>query len=572
MGEIKMKKIITCKLISLLLAISALAALIVGCAPAQTTDADGTTAPAPAERDDVIVLFTNDVHCAVDDNIGYSGLAAYKKYCESLTPHVTLVDCGDAVQGGLVGAVSAGEYVVDIMNQVGYDLAVLGNHEFDYGMTQLQNLIKKSDATYLCANVNYTGKGENKLSDVKPYEIMTYGDVDVAFIGVSTPYTLTAAAPVYFQEDGEFVYDFGKSEAEFYACVQKYVDECEEKGAEYVILMTHLGNTDAYSPYSSDGLIAHTDGVDAVLDAHAHNALPCEVKKNKNGENVLLSSTGTQLSSIGQLTISAAGNVSVGLITDYAEADTATTAFIDSVKASYEERLSTVIATSKVNLTGYDENGIRLVRNRETNVGNFCADAYRAVAGADIAFVNGGGVRADIKAGNVTYADTIAVHPFGNTLCMVEATGQEILDALEISMYAVQKEYQKDGEAYGENGSFQHCSGIRFTVDTSIPSTVTFDESFMVSSLGENRRVCNVEVQKPDGSYAPIDPAATYKVASHSYMLADSGCSHNIFGDNVFLIDRSMADYEILLNYVKDFLGGVIDERYATTEGRITIK
>ncbi len=573
-----MKSSITRKILAWLLAAVTLSAIITGCTPAQDSGTDNTTTPAdttlatPPEKDDIIVLFTNDVHCAVDNNIGYSGLASYKKYCESLTPHVALVDCGDAVQGGLVGAVSSGEYIVDIMNQVGYDLAVLGNHEFDYGMTQLQNLIKKADATYLCSNITYSGKGENKLSDVKPYEIMTYGNVDVAFIGVSTPYTITASTPVYFQEDGEFVYDFGKNEEDFYTRVQKYVDECEQKGAEYVILMTHLGNTDAYSPYSSDGLIAHTDGVDAALDAHAHNTIPCEVKKNKNGENVLLSSTGTQLSNIGQLTISSSGNVSVGLISDYDETDSATSTFIDSIKASYEERLSAVVATSKVNLTGYDENGIRLVRNRETNVGNFCADAYRAVAGADIAFVNGGGVRADIKAGNVTYADMIAVHPFGNTLCMVEATGQEILDALEISMYAVEKEYQQNGEAYGENGSFQHCSGIRFTVDTSIASTVTFDENFMVSSLGENRRVCNVEVLGADGNYSPIDPNGTYKVASHNYMLADSGCSHNIFADNVFLIDRSMADYEILLNYVKDFLGGVIGEEYASTEGRITIK
>ncbi|MBR6740032.1 MAG: bifunctional metallophosphatase/5'-nucleotidase [Clostridia bacterium] len=523
--------------------------------------------------EDIIILFTNDVHCGVDENIGYAGLAAYKEYCLGLTPYVTLVDCGDAIQGDLIGAVSDGEYIVDIMNEVGYDIAILGNHEFDFGMEQLKMLISRSNATYLAANVTYHGSGENVLADTKPYKIISYGDTDVAFIGLSTPYTITSSTPTYFMEDGEFVYSFANGDgSELYTLVQGYIDDCRAKGADYVILLTHLGDTEAYSPYSSVDLIRNTVGVDALLDAHEHSVIPCEIHKNKAGQKVLLASTGTKLNNIGRLTITPSGNITVGLVSDLPDRDADTVAFIEGIKASYEEELNTVIAQSSLLLTGYTSDGVRLVRSRETNIGNLCADAYRAVAGADIGLVNGGGVRADIAAGGVTYADMIAVHPFGNTLCMVEATGREIVDALEVSVCEVQSEYAADGAAVGENGSFLQVSGIRFTIDTSVESSVVFDENFMLASIGENRRVKDVEVLGDDGEYHPIELERTYTVASHNYLLADSGCGHSIFSDNVFLIDRAMSDYEVLITYVADILGGNIGEEYAAAQGRITVK
>ena len=100
-----------------------------------------------------MILYTNDVHCAVDAEIGYAGLAAYKDWIEEKTRYTALVDLGDALQGDAIGTVSQGEYLVDIMNQAGYDFAVLGNHEFDYGMEQLSALLKKSKAQYLGCNI-----------------------------------------------------------------------------------------------------------------------------------------------------------------------------------------------------------------------------------------------------------------------------------------------------------------------------------------------------------------------------------------------------------------------------------
>lgn len=548
------------KLMCLVLSITTVLSLFIGCKS--------------NKNNDIIILYTSDVHCGIDENIGYAGLKAYKNYCQGITEYTTLVDCGDAVQGDLIGTVSDGEYIIDIMNKVGYDLAILGNHEFDYGIDQLNTLIAKSNAEYIGCNITYTGTATNKLSDVKPYKIIEYGDVSVGFVGVSTPQTIAASTPTHFQENGEYVYGFtAESQEAFYGCIQSSVDECISKGADHVILLTHLGDTEPYAPFSSVNVIENTTGIDAVLDGHEHSVIPCRIEKNKNGENVMLSSTGTKLNNIGRLTISASsGEITTGLISSYDEKDAETQTFISGIKSSYEEELNTIVGTCEVELSLSDENGIRMIRSREMPIGNFCADAYRAIASADIGLVNGGGIRADIKKGDVTYSDVISVHPFGNSLCMIEASGQEILDALEIAAVEAQKEYSKDGSAYGENGSFLHVSGLKYTIDTSIESTVEFDSVGMVTTLGDARRVKNVEVVTDDGSYEPLDPNKTYTVASHNYLLKQSGGGHDFFNDNKILIDESIADYEVLINYLTDFLDGKIDSVYSATEGRITVE
>lgn len=123
------------------------------------------------ENEDIVILFTNDVHGVSSEGIGYAGLAAYKEWLEEETPYVTLVDCGDALQGDALGAVSRGAYLVEIMNAVGYDFAVLGNHEFDYGMEQLASLLGEADAQYLGCNIRYTGEGESAV--LAPYALVS---------------------------------------------------------------------------------------------------------------------------------------------------------------------------------------------------------------------------------------------------------------------------------------------------------------------------------------------------------------------------------------------------------------
>lgn len=526
------------------------------------------------EAKDIIILYTNDVHCAVDNEIGYAGLAAYKTWCGEKTPYVTLVDCGDALQGDVIGTISQGEYPVEIMNRVGYDFAVLGNHEFDYGMERLSELLKQSKTKYLGCNIRYTGSDKTSLSQLAAYEVAAYGDVKVGFIGVSTPESISKSVPSFFcDETGNYVYDFyGESGEELYQCVQENVDACLEDGADYVVVLAHLGTDEASSPFTSTDLIANTNGIDVLLDGHSHSVISCDVVKNVDGGNVLLSSTGTGLANIGCLTITADGNMQTGLIGDYPEKDSEVLSYIDSMEEEYESQLEKSIAVSNVPLTISSDSGVRLVRNRETNLGDFCADAYRTVADADIALVNGGGIRADLEAGDITYGDILSVHPYGNTLCVAEATGQEILDALEMASRLTLSE-ESDGEnAVGENGGFLQVSGLKYTIDTSVESTVEVDEQGGFLSCGKKRRVKDVKVLQENGSYINLDTDKIYTVASHNYLIKDGGDGLNMFMDNKLIVDGGMVDYQILMTYLTDYLDAAVGNEYAGTQGRITVK
>lgn len=519
--------------------------------------------------DDIVILFTNDVHCGIEENIGYSGLVAYKEMMEEQTEYVTLVDCGDAIQGDFIGLTSEGEYIVDIMNQAGYDFAILGNHEFDYGAEQLGDLIEKSEAQYLGCNIAYTGSGESAVENVKPYEIAQYGDTSVAYIGVTTPYTISSFTPANFMEDGRYVYDFAIDEngETLYNCVQTYVNECRNAGADYVVLLTHLGDGEEYTPFSVEELVNATEGVDAVLDGHAHSVIPCMVEENINGEEVLIASTGTKLANIGQLIITEDGTLTTGIISAYTQKNAQMESFIDEIQVTYEADLEKVVGTSDVKLSTTGEDGVYLVRSRETNIGDFIADAYRTVLGADIGLINGGGIRADLEAGDVTYGDLFTVHPFGNEICMVEATGQEILDCLEMVYRLVEADPNQ-----GQDGGFQQVSGLKFTIDTSVVPSVTVDENQMFVSVDGERRVKDVQILNNEGEYEPLDVEATYTLATHDYMIKEGGSGVNLFMDNELIVDGGIADYQVLIDYITEHLGGKIDNRYAQAEGRITVK
>ena len=513
---------------------------------------------------DVVVLYTNDVHCGIDENIGYAGLAAYKKAFAKAGYDVLLVDNGDAIQGGPVGTLSKGEYIIDIMNEVGYDVATIGNHEFDYGMDQFMALREKAKFPYVSAN--FTDLEGKPILD--PFVIKEAGGRKIAFVGASTPETFTKSTPTYFQnEKGEYIYDFceGEDGKRLYAAVQKAVDDAREAGAEYVVVLAHLGIDGSSVPYTSSDLIVNTNGIDAVLDGHSHSTIEHEVVKNKDGEEVLLTSTGTKLAAVGALTIAADGTLSTRLHTESIFQDDETTAFVEGIKAQYGETLAKVVASSQVDLivndlTAVDSEGkpIRIIRSQETNLGDLCADAYRLVSGADIGVVNGGGIRAAIPAGDITFEQIISVHPFGNAMCVVEATGQQILDALEKSV----------SKLPDENGGFLHVSGLTFTVDMSVPSTVVVDDKGNFVEVSGERRVKDVKVGGED-----IDPAKTYTLASHNYMLKSGGDGFNMFINDKLLQDEVMLDNQVLITYITENLGGVIGEEYAEPygQGRITI-
>ena len=527
-----------------------------------------TTISAPEK---IIILHTNDVHCQIDQkknkdgivtNIGYAGVLAYKKEMENLhgINNVTLVDAGDAIQGGPIGTLSKGEYIVDIMNYVGYDVACPGNHEFDYGMENFLKLsTETSKANYICCN--FRDLEENPI--LAPYTLIKYGDLTIAYLGINTPESFTKSSPIYFQdENGNYIYDFAQGEKgqTLYKTVQKYVDEAIKEGANYVVAIGHLGDEGASEYWSSKSLIKNTYGIDIFIDGHSHEVYS-EILKNKKGKNVLLAQTGTKLQNLGKITINTKNKkITSEFISNYKAQDEDAVNYIEGIKNKFSDILQEVVAKSSVTLTTLDPTTHkRAIRNSETNLGDFCADAYRAMVGADIAFANGGGIRADIEEGDITYEEIINVHPFGNEICMIETTGQDILDALEIGAC----EYPI------ENGGFLQVSGLSYTIDPSIPSSVVFNERGQFVKVDGKYRVTEVMVGNE-----PLVLNKTYTLASHNYMIKNGGDGYTMFMDDKMIKDSVVIDNGALINYITENLNGVIGDEYKNPKGngRIIIK
>lgn len=523
--------------------------------------ATGSSASA-ADSKDIVILYTNDVHCAVDDNIGYAGLAAYRTTMQNKGNYVSLVDAGDALQGGVLGTLSKGENLVNIMNKVGYDVIVPGNHEFDYGMSRFLELAKLQNRSYTCCNF-IDLKTNKPVFD--PYQMMTYGTVKVAYVGIDTPETFSKSTPAYFQDSsGQYCYSFceGNNGAPLYQAVQKAVNSARAAGANYVIAVGHCGIDAQSAPWRSTDIIANVSGLDAFIDGHSHSVIASQNVTDQSGKTVVLTSSGTKLAAIGQVVIKADGSVTSDLVTKDTGKDNAISAYVSEIKAQNEALLKTVVAKSSVSLTIENPDGTRAVRSKETNIGDLVADAYRTVGRADIGWVNGGGVRDSIAAGDITYSQIIAVNPYGNELCVCEATGQEIIDALEMASRSCPN----------ENGGFLQVSGLKYTVDTTYPSTVVVDDKKMFVKVGGNRRVKDVQVlSKTNGTYEPIVLTKTYTLASHNYMLKSGGDGINLFMDNRYTPEESMLDYQALISYITDNLKGVVPTSYGIPQNRITI-
>ena len=541
----------------LLISIGLVSSPLFSCAPNQIVDKD------------ISIIYTTDVHCGLDLNLGYSALSHYKKTLKK-TNYVSLVDAGDYLQGEFVGLISKGEYIIDVMNKVGYDVVTLGNHEFDYGIDVLSSRLKELKSDITSCNFSYIGKKENKLKMIKPYSIKKYGNRKIGYVGVTTPTTLVEADPRLFLEDGELAYSFSFGTVEeFYNTVQSNIDECKSKGADYIILLSHLGSLKNYEPYSSIDVISHTSGVTAVLDGHAHVDLPWTTYKNKDNIDTLLVDTGYKLNDFASLTISKDGSISHEFINSYEDRDPVIDNYIKSIEDRTKETGDKVVASSDTDLSITNEDGIRLVRNGELPIGNFVSDAYREIAETDIGFINGGGIRDSLLKGDVTLKDALNVHPFGNTLMKKKVTGASLIDYLELGAMDVAKERIKDGKPYGENGSFVHVSGLKYTIDTSIETTVELDENGNFVEVKGDRRVKDIQVLEND-TYVPINPNKEYTVASNDFVLNGGGGGANMFIQFDVDPDSNMPDYQALIDYLVK-LKGQLKDKYSSIEGRITV-
>ena len=522
-------------------------------------------------KDDIYIFYTSDVHCGIDENLTMSSLKALINDTKAEHPYVSLVDLGDYIQGGEYGALSKGEIIIKVMNKMGYDFVTFGNHEFDYGMEQLSKLISMMEFQPILANVRYTGNKENVFKDVPEYVIKDYDGTKVAFIGVDTPTCITSATPAFFKEDGEFVYDFysGDDGLELAEKVQSVVDEVRKKGADYVVAMTHLGASDSNVPYDSISFIHNTNGIDVVLDGHAHLLIVEDKYPNKDGEDVILSSVGTKLQAAGELIIGKDGSLTTMHVDSYDKKDGEIDQVVEEAQSELDVILDQEIFTIDHTIWMSDEEGVRMSRNRETPAGNFVADAYGKIMDAQIGLANGGGVRAAIPEGTVTYQNLLDVNPFMNELVCIEAAGQQIFDALEYNSSEVQRIYKLDGAPVGETGGFLSVSGLKYTIDTSIDSAVTVDENGLFAGYSSDaRRVKDVYVLI-DGEYEPLDLEKTYTVASNDYVILNNGNGLTAF-DGCQIVSRGVTDINALIEYAQSI--DDYTDLYKDVEGRITVE
>ena len=330
-----------------------------------------------------------------------------------------------------------------------------------------------------------------------------------------------------------------------------------------MIVLSHLGDEDeGEGGINSPSMIENTYGIDIVLDGHSHSVILDSIVKNKKGENVTLTSTGTKFQYMGVLSINPNGTFKTELIPTetYTKQEPNVLKVIEDIKEGYKKVAEQVIFTSDVKLAAYDDQKNRLVRCQETNIGNFCADAYRTVFGTDIAFLGGGSIRADLPQGDVTFNDIYTMFPFENGTCKGECTGELLLDILEFSVSI----------APGEFGGFQQVSGLRFEYDSSIPSPVVYDADHSFAGVDGKRRVKKVEIlNKETGKYEPLDPKKTYSFAASSYVAIDHGDGFAMMSRCTNIQDAGVLDTDIIQNFLENYKDNHVGNEYAGTEGRI---
>ena len=510
---------------------------------------------------DITILYTNDVHTYIDKQspkLTYAAIAALKKSYQDDGKNVLLVDAGDHVQGTAYGSMDEGATIIQLMNAAGYDAATPGNHEFDYGMDRAKELMADADYPYLSCNWVNLPLNNRVLSDVKYFRI---GGRTIAFVGITTPETITKSTPAYFMDKNQkrYVYDIlgGEDGQKLYSAVQKSINKARVI-ADYVIGLGHLGVDPSSSPWTSKEVIEHTSGLDAFIDGHSHTVMECEWVKDLSGKAVALTQTGSYFANVGEMTIKADGSIATQLVPTYDGLDSAVAGIQTEWVSAVDDMLGEKIAVAETNFYISDPaTGKRRIRLGETNLGDFVADGIYSYFNeveqlhCDLAIMNGGGIRADVDAGDWSFKTCKQVSPFGNVACLMSVTGKQIQDALEFAARFV----GPDGQ---ENGGFLHVAGATYEIHTDIPNTVqTDDKNVWIGSATGTPRVQNVKIyDKTSGTYVPLDEGKTYALAGMNYTLRNLGDGFAMFDGAELIKDYVAEDYLVMSTYAMTF-GGV---------------
>ena len=512
------------------------------------------------DKSDVTILYTNDVHTYIDKQspkLTYAAIADLKQSYQDAGKDVLLVDAGDHVQGTAYGSMDEGASIIKLMNAAGYDVATPGNHEFDYGMDRAKAIMKEADFPYLSCNWVDLRTTLRVLPSVK---VFVRGGRRIAFVGVTTPETFTKSTPAYFMDKAQrkYIYDIqgGEDGKKLYDAVQKAIDKAKLL-ADVVIGLGHLGVDPSSSPWTSEEVIAHTSGFDAFIDGHSHTVMENKQVQDASGKAVTLTQTGSYFANVGEMTIAADGTITTKLIPTHEGMDAGIAAMQTGWVNTVDDMLGEKIAVGDSDFYVSDPaTGKRRIRSAETNLGDFVADGIYTYFNeveklhCDLAIMNGGGIRADVPAGDWTFKTCKQVSPFGNVACLMSVTGKQIQDALEFAARFA-------GEDGKENGGFLQVAGATYEIHTDIPNTVQTDEkNVWIGSATGTPRVQNVKIyDKASGSYLPLDPGATYALAGMNYTLRNLGDGFAMFDGAELIKDYVSEDYLVMSTYAMIFDG-----------------
>ena len=524
------------------------------------------------KSDDIIILHTNDVHCGIDQIIGYDGLMLFKKELETKYKHVILVDAGDHIQGGSIGLLSKGKDIIDIMNKINYTVATLGNHEFDYQLEILYNLSSLSNKEYICANFCYR---VNKTSIFAPYRIIQVGEKKIGFIGLVTLQTLTKTYlhSLVYPENNTLIYDVlnGEHGKELYERVQQHVDDLRDvEHVDYVIIISHFGyGGDSLKEYTSTGLLENLERVDAIIDGHTH-LIYNETHKDKKSKDIYISQAGTKLSNVGKITITTEGNITSEMFdeiplfegyTDYMKVtrnnktryvDPEMNEFLKSIINSHEKEFKEYVGKTDFDVLGASSKE-HVMRSGENNLCDLITDSMKYLGNSDLALLNAGSIRNDLLKGNITYSNIIDVLPFANRLVVLEIQGKDLLDILEFGVRTLP----------GISSRFSQVSGIHFKVDDSIKSPVIVNDMESFDRIEGERRIYDVFIGNES-----LDENKNYTISVNDY-LASGGDGYSMLSKYKKRNDTSVEMSVVLKDYIKNVLNESIPERYNNTQGRI---
>lgn len=510
----------------------------------------------------LVVIHTNDTHGR--DLEGAYTTAAVAQLKQDLTAagaDVLLLSAGDASQGTPLVNLSLGGTAIDFMNLAGYDAMATGNHEFDWGLENLQKLAQDAEFPILAANLTYTESGELVFDDSIVFT--TDSGLKVGVFGLATPETATKAHP-----DKVKGVSFAAGQ-ELYDVAQQQVDKLNADGCDYIIALSHLGDSAESAPNRSVDLLDHVTGIDLMVDGHSHTTLP---EGDTSHGDTLRVSTGEYLNNIGVVVYDAASDTETArllssttegdqTVLDYTGSDPDVLAAIEAVNAEVEQELGKVFAKTEVLLNGERDPG---VRTEETNLGNFAADAIlwsaRQALGedkVDLALTNGGGIRASIPVGDISMKTMKTVFPFGNEVATVTVTGAELLEALEAATFCTPTAV----------GAFPQVAGVQFTIDTTVPyeNGELYPNSTYYAPAKPGSRIKDVTVNGE-----PLDLNAEYVVATNDFTAA-GGDTYGAFLDKP-VYKTGVALEDALVQYTSTVLNGVISEKdYGQPTGRITV-